>query len=1048
MLEMTTESPVRLVGNGGARTWSSSKETASVTSPSDNVAAEELGMLLRGHTLHRSGQDGVPNRSESAPPSIEGSFAVFGELFGQQNPNSILGRSGESLSTTNYPDSDGQYYNDAAYASYYYSNIKLNPRLPPPIVSSDTRRLVGRLGDGRKFSTSLDDSSNKSLFFSRSVLSTHKEEPEDDRSPVGSVIKHAYPDPGERSRTLLSGRSPNSSGRHKSLVDLIQEDFPRTPSPVYNQPRLTNTSFEESPNSDSLSLLHEPSSKVPEGGYTTAAFLGVNVMESTSDANALHSVPHPTTSSLDKRILISGSGDVDLSCPNSSAEDASLLNHVTNSEIDEAQASLKGLNITNLQNASDFKRQDQQRDSQMRKLSPQHPQHGLLSHGRSIQSHGLVQVESCGHVGMGQPSHGNYKVPPALVQAVEVQPVLQPSGMTPQLYAAGTAYMASGSPLYHNLQAANVYASQYNMGGYTMNAAVVPPMVAGYGPQNIIPMTYDASATANFHARAAGSPLAPNLAIGLDVQQLYKYNGQVGLALQPSYGDPLFYLPLPADDTYGAQPQYNPVAHRFPAGNQIESFDTQKISPLGAYNTDQKSQFLHLGAINTPDLRKGAFASTSYYGNPPGMGLLLPFPTSSLGSPSYTGMPVARANFISRQSDDTRLPVGSNRNIGASSGWQGSRGNDKNTKPKSSSFLEELKSSKIRRFGLSDIVGRTVEFSTDQHGSRFIQQKLENCSPEEKASVFEEVLPHASALMTDVFGNYVIQKFFEHGNAEQRKNLADQLIGHVLQLSLQMYGCRVIQKALEVIELDQKTLLVMELDGHVLQCVRDQNGNHVIQKCIECLPSEKIEFIISAFHGQVFTLSKHPYGCRVIQRILEHCTDGKQSQCIVDEILESVHVLAQDQYGNYVTQHVLERGKPHERSQIINKLAGQIVQLSQHKFASNVIEKCLEHGGLTEREHLIDEILGQTEANDNLLTMMKDQFANYVVQKILERSTDQQREVLLNRIRVHLHALRKYTYGKHIVARVEQLIQSEVLSQGSSTYKIDGLFLKIMTFQA
>lgn len=48
--------------------------------------------------------------------------------------------------------------------------------------------------------------------------------------------------------------------------------------------------------------------------------------------------------------------------------------------------------------------------------------------------------------------------------------------------------------------------------------------------------------------------------------------------------------------------------------------------------------------------------------------------------------------------------------------------------------------------------------SVDQHGSRFIQQKLENCSAEEKASVFKEVLPRALKLMTDVFGNYVIQK--------------------------------------------------------------------------------------------------------------------------------------------------------------------------------------------------------------------------------------------------------------------------------------------------
>lgn len=66
-------------------------------------------------------------------------------------------------------------------------------------------------------------------------------------------------------------------------------------------------------------------------------------------------------------------------------------------------------------------------------------------------------------------------------------------------------------------------------------------------------------------------------------------------------------------------------------------------------------------------------------------------------------------------------------------------------------------------------------------------------------------------------------------------------------------------------------------------------------------------------------------------------------------------------------QHVLERGRPNERGQIIKKLAGQVVQMSQHKFASNVIEKCLEHGDSVERDLLIEEIVGQTEGNDNLL---------------------------------------------------------------------------------
>lgn len=46
----------------------------------------------------------------------------------------------------------------------------------------------------------------------------------------------------------------------------------------------------------------------------------------------------------------------------------------------------------------------------------------------------------------------------------------------------------------------------------------------------------------------------------------------------------------------------------------------------------------------------------------------------------------------------------------------------------------------------------------DQYGGRFIQQKLETATTEEKNMVFREIMPQALSLMTDVFGNYVIQK--------------------------------------------------------------------------------------------------------------------------------------------------------------------------------------------------------------------------------------------------------------------------------------------------
>eukprot|EP01120_Amphizonella_sp_Union-15-10_P015614 TRINITY_DN8071_c0_g1_i2.p1 TRINITY_DN8071_c0_g1~~TRINITY_DN8071_c0_g1_i2.p1 ORF type:complete len:802 (-),score=166.04 TRINITY_DN8071_c0_g1_i2:125-2530(-) len=388
-------------------------------------------------------------------------------------------------------------------------------------------------------------------------------------------------------------------------------------------------------------------------------------------------------------------------------------------------------------------------------------------------------------------------------------------------------------------------------------------------------------------------------------------------------------------------------------------------------------------------------------------------PLSREGSPSLSG-PTPIPGFSGYNSP----PPSTNR---PRSAYQ--IGNFPAKPPIRSTLLEEFRNSKSNKnFELKDIVGHFVEFSGDQHGSRFIQQKLETASVAEKQMVFKEIYPHALNLMVDVFGNYVIQKFFEHGTSEQKKHLGGTLQGQVLSLSLQMYGCRVVQKALEVISMEQQSALVRELEGHVLKCIKDQNGNHVIQKVIEQVPAHLISFVVDTFAGKVLSLATHPYGCRVIQRILEHCSTAQQA--ILQELLHCTVSLVQDQYGNYVVQHVLEHGTPRDKSMIIEQLLGKMVQLSQHKFASNVIEKCVQYGNYQERQIIIDEILGDQsfEGGGALEAMMKDQYANYVVQKIIDVCDGNQRERIIQRIQPHVGSLKKYTYGKHIIARLEKII--------------------------
>jgi len=62
----------------------------------------------------------------------------------------------------------------------------------------------------------------------------------------------------------------------------------------------------------------------------------------------------------------------------------------------------------------------------------------------------------------------------------------------------------------------------------------------------------------------------------------------------------------------------------------------------------------------------------------------------------------------------------------------------------------------------------------------------------------------------------------------------------------------------------------------------------------------------------------------VIQRILEHCTK-EQTTAILKELHMCTDQLLQDQYGNYVIQHVLEHGEPvRKREKMDDKLAYRV----------------------------------------------------------------------------------------------------------------------------
>jgi hypothetical protein len=137
--------------------------------------------------------------------------------------------------------------------------------------------------------------------------------------------------------------------------------------------------------------------------------------------------------------------------------------------------------------------------------------------------------------------------------------------------------------------------------------------------------------------------------------------------------------------------------------------------------------------------------------------------------------------------------------------------------------------------------------------------------------------------------------------------------------------------------------------------------------------------------------------------------------------------LIQDQYGNYVIQHILEKGKPKDKAFVVSKVKGSVLNMSRHKFASNVVEKCVSFGTIQDRQQILDEVIvTKPDGTTPLYTMMKDQFANYVVQKLLDVANEKQRILLITKIKPQLPSLKKFTYGKHLITSISLLNFLEV----------------------
>jgi len=265
-----------------------------------------------------------------------------------------------------------------------------------------------------------------------------------------------------------------------------------------------------------------------------------------------------------------------------------------------------------------------------------------------------------------------------------------------------------------------------------------------------------------------------------------------------------------------------------------------------------------------------------------------------------------------------------------------------------------------------------------------------------------------------------------------KRELATALLQHVHVLATDTEGCWVLEEAFENVEdRDLLSRSISSLRTNVVKLIKDKHANYVIQRILHRFPLECIGFMILEIEDKVDDIAQHIYGCRALQRLLERNDCGDRLDRILERIMVDIDPLIKHRYGNYVVQHILEKGRVQDQERIFIVVLGNLVEFSIGKCSINVVEKCLkiaygekpgdrpnskmQHLGAELVHRLIVGNQGDPCAVSPIHRMMDDRYGNYIVQRLIDWSRDADKEALFSILERETGRLSKSKDGNRVL---------------------------------
>jgi hypothetical protein len=274
-------------------------------------------------------------------------------------------------------------------------------------------------------------------------------------------------------------------------------------------------------------------------------------------------------------------------------------------------------------------------------------------------------------------------------------------------------------------------------------------------------------------------------------------------------------------------------------------------------------------------------------------------------------------------------------------------------------FQNASKDNEIHSPSLFSIHSMLSSFNS-QKSTIVLQNSLKEASKEELDNIIKEMSGYYSSIIKNKNGNYFCRDLLKACDKTQRKKILEELCVTMNEDCCDEFGSHPIQTLIELASSEEEYKLLLSSFNDmnkILKAALNSNGTFVIQKIFVHIPEKHRMELNLIFVKLLLILSMDMYGVCTVIKFINYTKNEVIEKLILNLILKNFVNIAENQYGNYLIQNIMENWWNSQKGLYLKKISMEKFHLlAINHYSSYVCDMLLKLSSVEDKKKIMTSL--------------------------------------------------------------------------------------------